>query len=403
MGGVQGRPPPAPAARARSMVGRCRRRQGAQPAAHVHACSNPPSPTSCPFAPRSFADVPGHDVARCAAHHRQLPRARVGVRRAGSGARRGHVRGELPRELWLAGRRRPAVSPWVAAVVGLRGGHATCGRWLLGRRLDGLGDLRPRLPAGRVSRQALSCRSVWQALRSRARRARLARFLMGLVSTVAVATALAVVVFGADSFRVFAVRLARDAGVPNVLHIGLDKDPVLYRSWVRLSELRRATTGLMQFRAMERAPQRDLDGTSVVEAGTAQLAVMILAIRGARVLRRPLVIEAAVLVGVTGTFTLASPASYYYVILRARSGRPLARRDDGASVRSRDAARSAPRLRGRSGSTLCSPPQLIGDPIIFDLGDLQSPSLPAPRSGSRLDGWTWGASQRSGLRARGPR
>jgi hypothetical protein len=201
---------------------------------------------------------------------------------------------------------------------------------------------------------------AFQSVHAGRHRARLVRFALGVTGTVVLTVTLSLLFFGADSFRVFAVRLARDAGVHNVLHVGLDKI-LTYRSWVP-SQSFWGYEGLARFRHWNERINETWHDIRLPAAGL-QLALMSFAAFASR-RRHPF--EASVLVGVTGMFTLASPASYYYVILALV---PV--------VLLRSATIARPEARVRELAALLAfqafwlvtlvAPQLVRDPIVFDL------------------------------------
>ncbi len=180
-------------------------------------------------------------------------------------------------------------------------------RWVLAGALMGWAICDRVFPAGFAVGAAVPL--VWRAPGSRAHRARLAHFVLGLGTVIVVAGVASVVVFGVADWRVFVSRTVRDAGVHNVLHIGLDKI-LTYRPGVSGQDFH-GHEGLSRFRAWNER----IDATWASEralAAVAQAAAMGAAIVASR---RRAPFEAAVLVGVTAMFSLASPSSYYYVVL----------------------------------------------------------------------------------------
>jgi hypothetical protein len=191
-------------------------------------------------------------------------------------------------------------------------------------------------------------------------RRELGRFALGVVVTVSLAVGLSVVVFGFDSFHVFAARLARDSGVHNVLHIGLDKI-LTYRSWTA-SQSFGGLDGLLRFRHWN----EHIDATwraIRIPAVLLELLVMGLAMRACLRLHP---FEASVLFGVTAMFTLASPSNYYYVIL-ALVPAVVFRRASTAPLEAR--LRDLAPLLALSGFVIVTLllPEVIADRIVVDL------------------------------------
>jgi len=195
---------------------------------------------------------------------------------------------------------------WVAALV-LSLACMRRERWLLAGALMGWAICDRVFPAGFAVGAAVPL--VWRAMGWPAHRARLARFVVGLGATIAIAGIASVAVFGVADWRVFIARTVRDAGVHNVLHVGLDKI-LTFRPWVPGQDFH-GHEGLARFRQWNERIDATWAGERAL-AAVAQVAALSAAI-AASLRRAPF--EAAVLVGVTAMFCLASPASYYYVVL----------------------------------------------------------------------------------------
>jgi hypothetical protein len=195
---------------------------------------------------------------------------------------------------------------WIAALAG----SIACmrrGRWVAAGVLLGWAVCDRVFPAAFAVGAAIPLAA--HAARIRTDRERLARFALGFGATVAVVFALSVALFGLDAWRVFVERTARDAHVHNVLHVGLDKI-LTYRSWVPAQAFG-GHEGLLRFRAWNER----IDATWASERPLAWAVQIALLGAAAWASRRRAPHEAALLLGVTAMFVLASPASYYYVVL----------------------------------------------------------------------------------------
>jgi hypothetical protein len=195
--------------------------------------------------------------------------------------------------------------PWVVAVV-LSLASMRRGRWMLAGALAGWAICDRVFPVAFAVGAA-----VPMVLGPGRNRRKLARFAIGLSVVLVVAGAASLVVFGAQDWRVFAARTVRDSGVHNVLHVGLDKI-LTYRPWTASQDFG-GHEGLHRFRLWNER----IDATWASERPLALVAQIAFVLAAAIASRRRAPFEAAVLVGVTAMFCLASPSSYYYVVLAA--------------------------------------------------------------------------------------
>ncbi len=193
--------------------------------------------------------------------------------------------------------------PWVVAVV-LSLVCMRRGRWLMAGVLAGWAICDRVFPAGFALGAAVPL-----VLGSSRDRRSLVRFGSGVVGVVVVAGAASLLVFGTDDWRVFVVRTMRDSHVHNVLHVGLDKI-LTYRPWVPGQDFG-GIEGLHRFRLWNER----VDATWASERALALAAQIAFVLAAVVASRRRAPFEAAVLVGVTAMFCLASPSSYYYVVL----------------------------------------------------------------------------------------
>ena len=230
-------------------------------------------------------------------------------------------------------------------------------RWVLAGALMGWAVCDRVFPAAFVAGAIVPL--AWRAVGSRLHRARLARFLLGAAATVLVAGVASIVVFGAGDWRVFIARTARDAGVHNVLHVGLDKI-LTFRPWVPGQDFG-GHDGLRRFRLWNER----IDATWASERGLAAVAQVaaIAAATLASLRRTPF--EASVLFGVTAMFCLASPASYYYVVLALV---PVVLLRSALHARRADRARELGAVLAFSGFWLVTllAPALLADAIVAD-------------------------------------
>ena len=242
---------------------------------------------------------------------------------------------------------------WVAALVfGLAAMGR--GRWLLAGLLLGWSVCDRVFPAGFAVGAALPLAA--SSLQRARDRGPLARYALGLGLAMGIAGLASVAAFGVEDWRVFATRLARDAHVHNVLHIGLDKI-LTYRAWTPQD-----FPDLASFRQWNER----IDATWArlrVAAGLLQAAAMMAAgLAAAR--RRP--VEASVLFGVLAMFTLASPSNYYYVVLAIVPALLLR-----AAVRASGARRTRELCSLLVFECFCLvqllAPRLLPDPIAHDL------------------------------------
>jgi hypothetical protein len=192
---------------------------------------------------------------------------------------------------------------WVAAVA-LSLVCMRRGRWVLAGALAGWAVCDRVFPAG----IAIGA-SIPLALGSTQDRRRLARFAASLGAVVIALGSASLLVFGEGDWRVFVARTIRDSSVHNVLHIGLDKI-LTYRPWVPAQDFS-GPEGMLRFRLWNER----IDATWASERPLALVAQLAFVLAAVIASRKRASFEAAVLVGVTAMFCLASPASYYYVIL----------------------------------------------------------------------------------------
>jgi hypothetical protein len=195
---------------------------------------------------------------------------------------------------------------WVAAIV-LGLAALRRGRWLEAGLLLGWAGCDRVFPFAFVAGAAVPL--AWGALRSPRSRAALARFAAGVGIVVGASVAASLVLFGAAPWGVFAARMSRDVHLHHVLMLGLDK-VITFRSWVPAQDFN-GHEGLARFRHWNERIDATWDSIRPL-AIALQVGWMGLAAWVARA-RRPA--EAAVLVGVTAMFVLASPVSYYWVVL----------------------------------------------------------------------------------------
>lgn len=212
---------------------------------------------------------------------------------------------------------------WVAGVVlGLAAAQRR--RWMLAGALLGWAACDRVFPAAFLVGAMVPL--AWQARSSPRHRRALARMAVGAAATSVVAGLLSIAFFGLAPWGTFLVRMERDVHVHHVLMLGLDK-VLTFRSWVAGQDFH-GHEGLARFRAWNERIEATAAATrpvTVVLQGAWMLAVAWVARA-----RRPL--EASVLFGTSAMFVLASPVSYYWVVLalvpavlvrgllRARSG-----------------------------------------------------------------------------------
>jgi hypothetical protein len=195
---------------------------------------------------------------------------------------------------------------WLTAVV-----LALCAlkkeRWMLAGALLGVATCDRLFPAGFAVGAMLPV-----ALRMRDSipdRVIFKRFAIGFASTVSVLVLASLVVFGADAWRVFFMRILRHGDIYYTMHIGLKK-VLTYRDWVP-SQNFMGHDGLATFQHWN-IRLRDTWSSARPWAVPIQLAFVAATSFAAR--RRP-TYEAALLWGVMFMFVFNIPANYYYVVL----------------------------------------------------------------------------------------
>jgi hypothetical protein len=185
---------------------------------------------------------------------------------------------------------------WVAAVV-LSLAALRRGFWTLSGALLGWAACERLFPVGFAVGAVFPL--AFRSLRGAPHRRALARFGVAFAAAVVGLVATTAAVLGTESWRVFCSRLLRDRHIHSVLHVGLEKI-LAYRHWAPHEDFYGWNL------RVDTALDRMLMPSLLLSAAAA------LAAARASIRRRPF--EGALLFGVVVMF-LASPASYYFVIL----------------------------------------------------------------------------------------